>query len=166
LINSEQDLNEGFRIGMRCLASGVSVLSVTSSAGERAAMTVSSVTSVSDNPPSLLVCVNKATRMNSIMKNGEYFCINILSEKQQSISEICASPDMAEERFKTGSWVQDQKSGSFFLEDAPAVFVCKTAKQIDHGTHVIYVGDIAVIRAAPELGKPLIYAHGAYLRNS
>lgn len=166
MINSEQDLREGFRIGMRCLASGVSVLSATSMKGERAAMTVSSVTSVSDQPASLLVCVNKSTRMDSIMQSAEYFCINVLSANQQSISEICASPELGEERFNTGAWKKDSSSTSFFLEDAPAIFICKTAKHIEHGTHTIYIGDIALIRTAPELGQPLVYAHGAYLRNS
>lgn len=162
MINSEQDLDSGFRIGMRCLAAGVSVLTAVGKDGERAAMTVSSTTSVSDNPPSLLVCVNVSARMDYVMQNADMFCINVLGAHQQQVSELCSIPESGDQRFTVGRWDKDAASEQYFLDDAPAVFFCKKAKVIEHGTHNIYVGDIQSIRAFEQADQPLIYAHGSY----
>ena len=75
----EAELGMAMKMGMRRLASGVSVLSTRSDDGERHAMTVSSVTSVSDNPASLLVCVNKQVALEGHLSTpGTPFAINIL----------------------------------------------------------------------------------------
>lgn len=161
-LNYIDDIADGLRQGMRCLASGVCVISGVSEDGERAAMTVSSVTSVSDSPASLLVCINQSARMDYILKHSDQFCINILGAEHQSLSEICATPDTAEERFNMGVWQSDGKTGLPYVADAPAVFICSTEQVVAHGTHSVFIGDVQSVRVSPEEQPALVYADGKY----
>ncbi|WP_239923644.1 flavin reductase family protein [Agaribacterium haliotis] len=156
------DLADGLRQGMRRLASGVCVISGFSETLGRAAMTASSVTSVSDEPPSLLVCVNKSAQMDEVLKGSEHFCVNILSSEQQEVSEVCATPELGEERFSVGTWQQYQKSGLYYLQHAPAVFVCAKQKVFEHGTHSIYVANVDEVLVSDLKQQALVYAEGRY----
>lgn len=161
-MNREEDLATGLRKGMRCLASGVSVISSVNAKGERAAMTVSSVTSVSNDPPSLLVCINKNARMESIFAESGYFCVNVLGANQQALSEICATPEAGEERFTVGQWAKHEETGIDFVQDAPAVFMCRKEKVVEYGTHNIYFGNIIEVRIGEEKQNALVYVDGKY----
>ncbi len=130
--------------------------------GERGAMTASSVTSISDQPPSLLVCVNQAARMDYILRHSDHFCINILSSLQQELSQVCATPDLGEERFEVGQWHQHEARGLHYVKDAPAVFLCEKQQQITHGTHTIYIGNIEEVLVSNEKNPALVYADGRY----
>ncbi len=148
--------------GMRRLASGVSVVSAAHE-GVRFAMTASSVTSVSDSPASLLVCVNKQARFSQPMHSGDHFCVSLLSAAQQDISNTCAMPNDEEVRFATGNWCKDETTGLFYLKDAQAAFICKKAQKIEHGTHDIFIGNIEKIHINSDDINPLIYLNGGYL---
>lgn len=161
-MNVVEDLAQGFRQGMRCLASGVCIVSGVSKQGERSAMTASSVTSVSSEPPSLLVCVNQSARMDFVLSDSESFAINVLSSEQQVISELCATPDKAEERFDQGAWLKDEETGLYYLDDSPAVFICQKQQVIEHGTHSIFIGDISKVLVSESETKALVYSAGAY----
>ncbi|MFT7559695.1 MAG: flavin reductase [Flavobacteriales bacterium] len=161
-MNIINDLNEGFRLGMRTLAAGVSVISAVNGE-ERAAMTVSSLTSVSDQPPSLLVCVNKATRMDTIIENADRFVVNILASHQQDVSNICARAEAGEQRFETGDWAKDELSGQYYLADALTVFICEKTQTVEYGTHNVVFGNIIEVRRVAEPHQPLIYVNGSYL---
>ncbi len=161
-MNRVEDLTEGLRQGMRSLASGVCVVSGLKDDGERAAMTASSVTSVSDDPPSLLVCVNKAARMDDVLFHSEYFCVNILSSDHQDVSEICATPETGEERFSVGSWSRHEKNGLHYINNAPAVFICHKQRVVDHGTHSIYIANVDEVLVSDKKHQHLVYADGRY----
>src|SRR5690606_24041106 len=85
-----QDLAKAMRDGMRRLPSGVCVVSAQTANSGRFAMTASSVTSVSDQPASLLVCVNRNARIAPVLNLGQKFAINILGQDHQDISVLCA----------------------------------------------------------------------------
>ena len=125
-------------------------------------MTASSVTSVSNDPPSLLVCVNKSARMDFILSDSDYFCVNILSSGHQDVSEICATPTKGDERFSVGAWSAHRMHGVHHLEDAPAVFLCKKERAIAHGTHTIYIANLVEALVHPEKQQHLVYADGQY----
>lgn len=156
------DIQQGLRQGMRSLASGVCVVSGLSDEGERCVMTASSITSVSNQPPSLLVCINKSARMDAILKSSKYFCINILSADQQKVSEICATPDIGDERFSVGDWEVHEKTGLHYVHNAPAVFVCEKQNLVEHGTHSIYIGNVCDVLVSSAKQKALVYADGRY----
>lgn len=156
------DLQQGLRQGMRCLASGVCIVTGLGSEGERCAMTASSVTSVSGEPPSLLVCINKSATMDAILESSEHLCVNVLAAAQQDVSEVCATADLGDERFSVGEWEVDQTSGLSYLLNTPAVFLCKKQKVVSYGTHSIYIADICEVLLANEKQKALVYADGGY----
>lgn len=161
---SEINLADALKKGMRNLASGVCVLTGLSKSGERVAMTASSVTSVSDDPPSLLVCINKNAKLDSVLNDTVAFSVNVLSKEQEDISNLCARPAEGESRFSVGNWVIDEIGGLSYLDDALSVFFCEKKQVVPYGTHNIYIGDIHKVhfgRGGPDI---LVYAKGAYYK--
>lgn len=156
-----QDLARAMKDGMRRLPSGVSVVSAQTSDGKRYAMTASSVTSVSDQPASLLVCVNRETRICPVLTQGQRFAINILGKNHQEISVLCATGDQGEKRFNLGRWLL-APDRTPYLEDAEAVFECEVDLVQPYGTHNIVVGRIIAVRVASSGPAPLIYLAGNY----
>lgn len=154
-------LKDELRLGMRRLAAGVCVVS-TQVDGRRYAMTASSVTSLSDSPASLLVCVNKEASMQPLLTSGQAFVVNVLSQAQQNISNHCASGDGGEERFNLGDW-QESEAGMPFLADAQVSFFCRVDNDnYLYGTHQIVIGCIDKIIVSNEPVSPLVYVDGAY----
>lgn len=156
------NLAVSMKLGMRRLASGVSVLSTRLDDGQRFAMTVSSVTSVSDSPASLLVCINQQVSQQAhLTTKGSQFAINVLAQGHQDVSNICAGRDPLKDRFTLGAWQEDE-TGLPVLGDALAVFICQTDQVMTYGTHKIVVGAIhKVILNGAEV-DPLLYADGSY----
>ncbi len=156
-----QNLAQAMKDGMRRLPSGVSVVSAQAPNGRKFAMTASSVTSVSDNPPSLLVCVNQNARICPILVEGQRFAISILGQNHEAISVLCATGDQGERRFNLGKWLvaPDQTP---YLQDAEAVFECEVDLVQPYGTHHIVVGKIIAVRVASSGPAPLIYLDGSY----
>ncbi|WP_086934285.1 flavin reductase family protein [Agarilytica rhodophyticola] len=161
-MSNEQELSVALKQGMRNLASGVCVISALTEDGERVAMTASSVTSVSDAPPSLLVCVNKAAKMDSALAKTSDFTVNILSKDQQEVSNTCAKPAEGESRFNVGNWSVDKTTGLSYLEDALSVFICEKSQVVPYGTHNIYIGNIRKVHFGSGEPDILVYAKGAY----
>lgn len=157
----ENDLKKALRLGMRRLAAGVCVISTQVDDIEYA-MTASSVTSVSDDPASLLVCVNQEAVMQSKLTLGQPFIINILSQAQQEISNLCADSSKSEERFTVDNWHHNE-DGMPYLLDAQANFFCRVDNDnYMYGTHQIVIGLINQIIVADNPVDPLIYVDGKY----
>jgi len=158
--SSVSDLKEALRLGMRRLASGVCVVS-TQVDGRRYAMTASSVTSVSDSPASLLVCVNKDAGMQPLFRLGQNFVVNVLAQSQQDISNICAAKDESEHRFSIGNW--QNNNGMPYLADAQASFFCRVDNDnYQYGTHQIVIGCMEEVFVPDSPVSPLIYVDAAY----
>jgi flavin reductase (NADH) len=154
-------MKDALRLGMRRLAAGVCVIS-TKVDGQNFAMTASSVTSVSDEPASLLVCINKDTSMQPVLIMGQVFVVNVLSQTQQNVSNICASRGDADERFSVGDWQQGHNDTPY-LADAQASFFCRVDNdQYLYGTHQIVIGRLEKVMVSDEEVDPLIYINGAY----
>lgn len=158
---NDQSLAQQMRTGMRTLASGVSVITALDDNGQRVAMTASSVTSVSDQPPSLLVCVNQSARLFTVLSRSKAFAVNVLANVHQDVSTACSTPEESESRFAVGHW-ETHAEGLPYLVDSMATFFCTTAQQVVHGTHGIYIADIQAVRVPEESQSPLVYFDGAY----
>lgn len=149
------------RLGMRRVASSVCVLSVTLPTNEHFAMTVSSVTSVSDSPASLLVCINQQVSQQSYLSTlGSRFAINVLGCEHQGVSNLCAGRDQNCDRFSIGKWTTAHNLP--VLADAQAVFVCETDQVTTYGTHHIVIGRILEVILNEATVNPLIYLNGSY----
>ncbi|MDO3386463.1 flavin reductase family protein [Gilvimarinus sp. SDUM040013] len=156
------DLGLAMKQGMRRLASGVSVLSTRVDSDERFAMTVSSVTSVSDDPPSLLVCINKQVSLQGHLESlGCTFAVNVLFRDQHQVSNVCAGFEPVQDRFSVGSWLEGP-DGIPYLTDSEAVFFCKSDKVVSYGTHHIVIAQIDDVLVSERHTDPLIYHNGGY----
>lgn len=156
----EKPLSEAMKLGMRRLASGVCVIAARIGT-EKFAMTASSVTSVSDSPASLLVCINKlVSQQEYFSTQGSKFSVNILGEEHEDISNLCAGREPGKDRFCLGNWHFEKASP--YLADAQAVFFCETDMFISYGTHQIVIAHIRQVRMGDVVFAPLLYANGSY----
>ncbi|WP_299732860.1 flavin reductase family protein [uncultured Endozoicomonas sp.] len=157
--NPNESLKEQMLQSMRRLASSVTIIS-TANGQQRHAMAATAVTSLSMDPPALLVCVNRSTAMHDLLEEGRDFCVNILSREQEAVSVMCGGKAHGEDRFLTGNW-EENRDGIPFLSDAQSVLVCQQDGKYDYGTHTIYIGRISAIQNSHEV-NPLIYVDGRY----
>lgn len=160
--NFDPNLSQAMRDGMRRLASGVCVISALDEKGKRYAMTASSVTSLSDTPASLLICVHEDARIHSAIGEKNAFSISILGAHQKDISQLCASPEEGENRFSVGDWRLDADTGLYYLGDAQSVFMCELDDTHVYGTHSIFIGKITKVELPGSEIDPLIYVDGGY----
>lgn len=160
----KDDLSAGLRAGMRRLASSVCVISLRDAGGVPHAMTATAVSSLSDDPPALLVCVNRQAAAYPALMDHRPFCVNVLQESQADLSVLCASKS-EEGRFSKGRWL-DHANGLPYLEDAEAVFFCSNDRLVEYGSHLIAVGKLLEVRTAASAVKPLLYADGKYRKLS
>lgn len=156
-------LVQSMKAGMRRLASGVSVISAVDQNGARYAMTASSVTSVSDDPPSLLVCINRSARICPVLLKGQTFAINLLGQPHADVSIVCSTGDQGDKRFDVGHWALTAL-GTPIIADAEAVFECCVDDVHTYGTHNIVIGKIASVIITDAGADPLIYCDGGYRR--
>ncbi|MFT6389972.1 MAG: flavin reductase (NADH) [Cellvibrionaceae bacterium] len=155
-------LAEGLRLGMRRLASSVCVVA-TRVGDARYAMTASSVTSLSDDPASLLVCINKTAAIQPFLLKGQPLSINILGSDQEDVSNKCAQKNAAEERFEVGDWLEHESIKLPYLKSAQAVFICQVDNENhEYGTHQIVIGRLTDVIISDVAVDPLIYADGRY----
>lgn len=159
-MGSSKDLGELMKAGMRRLASGVSVVCSRDAQGQPYAMTASSITSLSAEPASLLVCINKAAAITGALSIATPFVVNILRQGQEDISNVCAGAEPAE-RFKVGQW-QDNAQGVPCLQGCEVSFGCEVDRLVDYGTHTIVIGRIVEIGLGDDSVQPLIYCDGSY----
>jgi len=137
----------------------VSVISAKDSSGNLFAMTASSVTSLTMDPPSILVCVNNGATIHDVLMKGENLCINILQKTQQEISNICSSKELESTRFQNNFW---DTSDIPFIKDSQANIFCKVDETVSYHTHKIVIGSVIHSQSA-ETFNTLMYADGGYL---
>ena len=91
-------VQEDFLMAMRGITSTVNIISAKLNE-ERHAMTATSVASLSLSPPAMIICVNKESSIHNILRKDKKFVINVLSNKQQNLSELCSVSEVGEARF-------------------------------------------------------------------
>ena len=151
-------IQDNFRLAMRRYNYSVSIMSNKDNADNPNAITVSSVTSISMDPPSLLICINKSSRIHNSIELESKFCINLLNNKQEDLSNICSDEDMYDQRFKDENWNLD---GIPFLKNAQANIFCKVDKLTSYHTHTIVIGLVEDANYADEIST-LTYVDGEY----
>jgi flavin reductase (DIM6/NTAB) family NADH-FMN oxidoreductase RutF len=153
-----------FRYSMRHPANSVTVIASGQRDG-RAGLTATAVCSLSDDPPSLLVCVNqKSTALNTIRDSG-IFSVNFLHADQTDIAGIFAGrTDLrGASRFDDDTWTT-LATGAPVLKRCLAAFDCYLDQQIDYATHTILIGHVASTAHSGDRDA-LIYAHGEFARS-
>lgn len=138
-------------------ATGVTVVTANNPTGQPIGFTANSFTSVSLDPPLLLVCIAKTSRNYETMTGAERFAVNVLSETQKDISNTFARP--VEDRFASVDW-RKGPNGCPILSQVAAWFECSKQDLIEAGDHVIMVGRVTAFENSGLNG--LGYARGGY----
>jgi flavin reductase (DIM6/NTAB) family NADH-FMN oxidoreductase RutF len=148
------------RDALGCFATGVTVVTCVDDEKRPAGLTVNSFTSVSLDPPLLLVCLHKMAASAPALVAAPCFAINVLQTEQQPASITFST--RVEDRFGCTPWSQGE-AGAPILRDSLCVFECERFAVYDGGDHHILVGQ--VIKASFDAGlDPLLYFRGSYRR--
>ena len=148
---------EMFRHVVGHFPSGVTIITATDDDGERIGVTASAVSSLSLDPPMLLVCLNTRLHTQDVVARTGRFGVNVLGEDDGELAERFASP--AADRF-AGLDVRAGKAGSPLLERALAAFDCVVEEQVAGGTHRVFLA--RVVEAIAREGTPLTYWRGGF----
>lgn len=155
----EREHSLAFRNAMAHLAAAVNIVT-TDGAGGKAGFAATAVCSVSDNPPTMLVCINRASSAHPAVIENRVVCINTLTADHQSLSALFGGKTPMAERFAAGSW-STLETGSPMLEDAMVSLDCVVREIHDGGTHDILMCDVQCIRHNGE-GEALLYFKRGY----
>jgi flavin reductase (DIM6/NTAB) family NADH-FMN oxidoreductase RutF len=153
---------DNFRNAMRSLAGGVSIMTV-GSGNDLSGMTVTSVSSLSVEPATLIVSINRESSSWRLVQDHGTFGISILSadhvELAERFSGIGGLKGM--ERFAGSEWIS-LASGVPLLSDALAAFDCEVEHVVERHSHAIVIGRVLDLQMSP--GKPaLAYWQGQYV---
>jgi flavin reductase len=153
---------EAYRDGMARLAAAVNVVTTDGAAG-RGGFTASAVCSVTDDPPTLLVCINRQSRQNDLIRANGVLCVNTLSAGQTAISGLFSARELTiDERYAAGTW-SSLVTGAPVLEGAVASFDCKLVERLERGSHAVLFCEVQGVRVM-DLAQPLVYVDRGYRR--
>ena len=148
------------RDALGCFATGVTVVTCVDESGAPAGLTVNSFTSVSLDPPLLLVCLAKPAASSAALVAASHFAVNVLQTGQQPASIRFSTRD--QDRFGTTSWSTGE-AGAPILKDSMGVFECERYAVHDGGDHHILIGQVVKATFDAQL-DPLLYFRGSYRR--
>jgi flavin reductase (DIM6/NTAB) family NADH-FMN oxidoreductase RutF len=148
---------EDFRRAAGRFATGVAVATVVDSSGDAHGLTVSSVASVSLEPPLLLFSIGHSSSSLGLFRSSKYFVLNILGDDQREISDRFARK--GHDRFGGLEWRAGQ-TGAPLIRDALAHIECSVFRRITAGDHDIIIGE--ALAAHTRSGDPLIHHAGRY----
>ncbi|TCB70558.1 flavin reductase [Acinetobacter sp. ANC 4216] len=149
-----------FRNAMSLLTTAVNVITTEGAAGMHG-FTASAVCSVTDTPPTLLVCMNQSSRSHAHFIQNKILSVNVLGAQHENLSNAFSSSKFSsEERFKLGSWTT-LETGSPVLKDALASFDCEIEQIQQMGTHSIFICKVVAIQQSQQ-EESLVYFNRAY----
>lgn len=152
---------ESYRALMRHQAGAVTVIAA-GEPGRRAGLTATAVSSLSDSPPTILVCVHKRAGAHALITEARAFTVNILANDQQTVAERFAGRHgvSGEQRFEGLEWSR-LATGAPVLTGSLASLDCWLHEQHAFETHSIFVGRV-VAGAFRAEAAPLLYFRGDY----
>ncbi|KZL05049.1 4-hydroxyphenylacetate 3-monooxygenase reductase component [Pseudovibrio axinellae] len=151
---------ETFRSTMALFPGAVNV--ITTGAGElRRGITATAVCSVTDSPPSILVCVNKKTGTCAEITRSGRFSVQLLGEEQTSLAMTFAGTDglTGAEKFDNIEW-SECPLGLPQIDDAIASISCEVSTSTEAGSHQVFIGRIEHMQTGQ--GEALVYAQSKF----
>jgi flavin reductase (DIM6/NTAB) family NADH-FMN oxidoreductase RutF len=150
-------VTDSFRSVMRRFPTGVTVVT-TVLEGKLKGFTANAFSSVSADPPTILICVNRSARSHPLISQAGRFCVNILRLDQQSIAERIATKDGGDP-FATVTYAF-AKTGAPVLDGVLGYLDCELAEEHSAGTHTIFIGSVRACESHD--GAPLGYFDAQY----
>lgn len=151
--------SEEFKKAMQLWASGVAVVTSHSEKFGVRGMTVTAFSSVSAEPPQILVCLNQSADTGEGIDENQRFAVNILNDRQQDVSNQFSGGSSQEERFANTAW-HDGATGVPILNESLMSLECKVIEKVRAGTHWIIIGEVQASNCRS--GEPLLYFRGNY----
>jgi flavin reductase (DIM6/NTAB) family NADH-FMN oxidoreductase RutF len=153
------ELANDFKQAMRRLATTISI--VTAGRGDDCTgMAATAVMSVTADPPTLIVAVNKNASIEPLLREGEIFCVNLLSERHRDLVGIFSGQKKGRERFETGAW-EMHRDRPPVLNDAVTSLLCRKSGAFEVSTHVLYTGEVLEVVNHPQI-DPLVWVDGKF----
>lgn len=149
-----------FKTGMRRLASGVVVIA-TEVDGESFGLAATAVTSISAEPPTLMICVNRSASAHDALVKAGCFTVNLLSEKDRDVADLFGAAKNREQRFSGRQWAP-LTTGAPALLGSLASFDCKTIETLSSFSHTLIFGQVVNLKMFTDEIKPLLYWNGTY----
>jgi flavin reductase (DIM6/NTAB) family NADH-FMN oxidoreductase RutF len=154
-----------FKQGMRALTSGVTVIGAYGPDGAALAMTATAVTSLTAEPPSLLVCVNRSASMAGALVRHAHFSVNVLAADQVEVAKAFAGQlDLrGSGRFIHGNWRRVDDTEVPLLTGSRVSFECEVSHVHEWATHHIVIGSVLDVHFSHKSTQSLVYVDGQYL---
>lgn len=152
-----------FRAGMARVAAAVNIITTDGPAG-KTGFTATAMCSITDTPPTLLVCFNRSSERNLFFKQNQILCVNTLSADQEELASVFAGATKCTplERFEHGHW-GTLETGAPVLAEALASFDCRIAEIQEVGTHSLFFCEVEAVQLGGE-GQGLGYLSRAFHR--
>jgi len=148
-----------FRYAMRRLAATVTLVTTSDADGQRYGMLATSVTSVTMEPPMLLVCVSRSAHIHPALMARKRMCINVLLDEQAELVRAFSSSLPHDERFANVDCENHTTFGLPYLRDAQALFFCEIDQLVEAGTHSVVLARVLESRAMDAV-RPMVYVDG------
>jgi flavin reductase (DIM6/NTAB) family NADH-FMN oxidoreductase RutF len=147
-----------FRSVLGRFATGVTVVTVADKQGRDYGMTVTAFSSLSLEPPLVLVCIDHDASILPAFASASHFVVNVLAAHQEAIARRFSVPD-AEQRFEGLGFTRGQ-TGPAVLEDVLASIECRVVQSVVSGDHTIFMGEAEAANVRQD--TPLLYYRGGY----
>ncbi len=148
-----------FRTALGHFASAVTVVTARCADGRLAGITVTAFSSLSLEPPLVLIAIDRRAFLHAHLKIGTVFAVNMLTEQQELLSRRFAASDPDQFR---GIGYSAGIDGVPVLDDVLAIVQCRIVAEHAGGDHTLFVGEVESTRVTE--GKPLLYYRGGYSR--
>lgn len=150
-----------FRRAMRRMAATVTLLSTVGPDGRRHGMAATAVTSVTMDPPTLLVCINRSASIHDPLTARGAFGVNVLATGHEPLVGAFSGKLTGEDRFGLGPWTADPLTGLPLLADAQCALVCEVDQVTTVGTHSVVIARVVAARSRDAV-SPLVYLDGGF----
>ncbi|MDB5562143.1 MAG: pyrimidine utilization flavin reductase protein [Hyphomicrobiales bacterium] len=160
MLESEAPLTSlAFRDAMAHFPAAVHIITTDGPAG-RAGFTASAVTSVTDSPPTLLVCLNRSASVYSSFRDNGVLCVNTLGPHHEPLSRLFGGKTPMGDRFAAAQWTT-RGTSSPVLDVAAITFDCRIVKSVDFGTHDVFFCEVLTISKHSH-SQALVYLNRQY----
>lgn len=160
MVDELPPMQQDFRAAMANLGAAVNIVTTDGISG-RTGITVSAVCSVTDSPPTLLVCVNQRSYTHDIFRSNRRLAVNVLAPEHQDMAVHFsgATSISMEDRFALPGWNHDTY-GLPVLEDAAAVLVGRIGAEFTQGTHTVMCVEVEAISVRRDAGGLVYFQRG------
>lgn len=157
---ASRDLDKAeYRNAMSRLGAAVNIVT-TDGPGGPAGFAATAVCSVTDSPPTLLVCLNRSSSAYPAVNANGVLCVNTLERGHEDLSRLFGGKTPMKDRFEAATW-STLATGAPVLDDCLVSFDCKVKTVADGGTHDILICEVVAIREMSG-GQALVYFDRRY----